>query len=195
MLGQGNAFPHGVYVAWMPLRPGYFPNASEIKFYKGHNLRARIHRPENDWSVNPNDGKQLFQTRYFWSSISMGRIRSSGKWIMLYQKTLPDTDNDDPDNFQPGGLQREKRHDGIYARIGTTPWNWSPEVKIFDPDREHAWGDYIRDEEGAFPYGAALLNPYTNWDAATHTVTIQYLLSTQHPYGVVLMQSQIRINN
>jgi hypothetical protein len=126
----------------------------------------------------------------------MGRIRSTGKWIVLYQKTLADIDHESPYDSELGGHHPEKRHDGIYARIGATPWDWSPEVKIFDPDREHAWGDYIKDEEGAFPYGAALLNPYTNWDAATHIVTIQYLLSTQHPYyGVVLMRSQIKINN
>ena len=125
----------------------------------------------------------------------MGRIRSSGKWIMLYQKTL----HDHPPlkttpRIRARGQHPEKRHDGIYARIGATPWDWSPEVTIFDPDREQAWGKYLIDEVGSFPYGAALLNPYTNWDAATHTVTIQYLLSTQHPYGVVLMRSQIRIN-
>jgi hypothetical protein len=187
MLGQGgaNLDPSGIYVAWMPLRPGSYPNASEMKFYTGN-----AHPPANEtpyWSKHPEQAKRLFDTRYYWSSISMGRIRSTRKWIMLYQKTLPDTD-------EPGGGHPEERHDGIYARIGTTPWDWSPEVTIFDPDREQAWGKYIRDEVGAFPYGAALLQPYTNWDQPNRTVTIQYLLSTQHPYGVVLMRSQIRIN-
>jgi len=196
MLGQGGdrAGEQVVSLAWLPLRLGRFPNLSELKFYKGSDKLQLDGTPEPAWSSKPAEAKALFETRYFWSSISMGRIRSSGKWIVLYQKTLGDVDHEAPYDYEPGGQHPEKRHDGIYARIGRTPWDWSPEVKIFDPDRERVWGDYIRDEVGAFPYGAALLNPYTNWDATTNTVTIQYLLSTQHPYGVVLMRSQIKIN-
>ena len=198
MLSQGGdpGGLSGVYVAWMPLHPGRAPRPSEMRFYKGNDHPHPNDPSEKYWSTDPKEAKLLFETRYFWSSISMGRIRSTGKWIVLYQKTLADIDHESPYDSELGGHHPEKRHDGIYARIGATPWDWSPEVKIFDPDREHAWGDYIKDEEGAFPYGAALLNPYTNWDAATHIVTIQYLLSTQHPYyGVVLMRSQIKINN
>jgi hypothetical protein len=179
----------------MPLRPGYFPNPSELRFYKGNDHPQPNDPPEKYWSTVPKEAKLLFETRYFWSSISMGRIRSTGKWIVLYQKTLPDFENEPGFKDEPAGGHPEKRHDGIYARIGTTPWDWSPEVKIFDPDREQAWGDYIKDEVGGYPYGAALLNAYTNWDATTHIVTIQYLLSTLDPYGVVLLYSQIKINN
>lgn len=197
MVGQGAEFGEtpGMFVAWMPLHPGRAPRPSEMRFYKGNDHPLPNDPPDKAWSVNPWEAKRLFDTRYFWSSISMGRIRSSGKWILLYQKTLPDFDSEPGFANEPAGAHPEKRHDGIYARIGTTPWNWSPEVKIFDPDRDHAWGNFIEDEVGGFPYGAALINPYTNWDAATHTVTIHYLLSTLHPYGVVLMRSRIQINN
>jgi hypothetical protein len=166
---------------------------SDMRFYKGNDHPQPNDPADKSWSTNPAEAKKLFESRYFWTSVSMGRIRSTGKWIVLYQKTLPDFDHEtDPNEL--GGQHPEKRHEGIYARIGKTPWDWSPEVKIFDPDREQAWG-FIRDEVGGFPYGAALINPYTNWDAATRTVTIHYLLSTGHPYGVVLMRSRIQINN
>jgi hypothetical protein len=196
MVSQGAEFgePPGIFASWMPLHPGRAPSPSEMRFYKGNDHPLPNDPPDKAWSVNPWEAKRLFDTRYYWSSISMGRIRSSGKWILLYQKTLPDFANEPGFANEPAGAHPEKRHDGIYARIGTTPWNWSPEVKIFDPDRDHAWGKFI-DEVDGFPYGAALINPYTNWDAAAHTVTIHYLLSTLHRYGVVLMRSKIQINN
>ena len=128
MLGQGAEYlgTPGVHLAWMPLRPKMDPVLSEMLFYKGNTDPD----PEKWWTDKGVDTTLLFETRFSWSSISVGRIRSTGRWIVLYQKTTRDFENPDP----------AKRHDGIYARIGASPWDWSPEVKIFDPDREKAWG-------------------------------------------------------
>lgn len=194
MLGQGgDGGPPGVSLAWMPLRPNEDPCLYEMRFYKGNTGP----HPEKLWTDNAADAKMLFGTRYFWSSISVGRIRGTGRWIVLYQKTLGDFPNEPNHPYAPAGSFPYERHDGIYARISasTHPWDWSPEVKIFDPDRERAWGPIMVDEVGGFAYGAYLLNPYTNWDAASRTVTIQYLMSPGDPYGVVLMRSQIQLND
>lgn len=198
MLGQGYDYPNpaGVILAWMPLRPNQDPRPSEMRFYRTFDANYRpIPDPANRWTDNAAYAESLFTFRYpgddhdqvTWSSISLGRIRSTGRWIMLYQKTGADFENKDP----------SLRHDGIYARIstGTNPWDWSAPVTIFDPDRERAWGTLMKDEPGGFAYGAYLLNPYTNWDSANKIVTINYLMSPGSPYGVVLMRSQIRINN
>jgi hypothetical protein len=152
--------------------------------------------PVGLWSDTSSNAKELFETRYPWTSLSVGRIPGTGRWIVLYQKTLGDRGPEWPFDKSGAGPYPEKRHDGIYARITTTnkPWDWGPEVTIFDPDREKAWGAYMNDEIGGFAYGAYLLNPYTNWDAANETVTIHYLMSTGSPYGIVLMRSQIKIN-
>ena len=189
VLGQGGpgAAP-GVYLAWMPLTPNQDPRREDLRYYTGH-----ANANGQPWSANAPDATMLFATRYFWSSISLGRVRSTGRWIVLYQKTLADFA--DAFTGKPAGLHPEERHDGIYARIARVPWEWSPEVKIFDPDREQAWGPDMRDEVGGFAYGAFLLNPYTNWDAANRIVTFNYLVSPGSPYGVMLMRSQIQIND
>jgi hypothetical protein len=197
MLGQGGAEP-GVFLAWMPLRRGEDPRLGDLRFYVGDPAA-----PGPAWSSDATHASRLFGTRYFWSSISVGRIRSSDRWVVLYQKTLPDFANEGPvvegavifrNAGEPAGLHPEERHDGIYARVARWPWAWSPEVKIFDPDREAAWGPDMIDEVGGFAYGAFLLHPYTNWDPATRVVTLNYLLSPGSPYGVMLMRSQIQIN-
>lgn len=170
-----------IRLAWMPLRPGKDPNTREVLYYS-----AAAGNPPS-WSPNPKEAQSLVSLPKFWSAISVGQIPRTGQWILLYQKTL----GDDPNNPRPWD-----RHEGIYARIGSTPWNWSQEVCIFHPDRERAWGNFMVDEPGGgFAYGAHLLSPYTEWNPAEQTVKIRYLMSTYKPYRVVVMESTIKIHN
>jgi LGFP repeat len=169
-------------VAWIPLRLDsageIAPRPEEFRFYRGGG--------GDPWVKDPRDAKKFFDTPKDWTAISLDRIPRTGQWIVLYQKTLADFKNQNP----------AVRHEGIYARIGSTPWNWSKEVCIFNPDREQAWqSGFMKDVPGGFAYGAFLLHPYIEWIEGQQTVKIRYLMSTGQPYRTVVMESQIKISD
>ena len=205
LFGQG-ATPDGhgsVFLACVPLRSGVEPDLAKIQYY------ANASDPTQRWSTNDTDSISLFKTRWFWSSLSVGRIRETGKWILLYQRTA----------------RPEAPEESIVARIARTPWDFldaseAGEIPIFTPATDGAYrvvaGDgkvvnrgYIHRDHSApadgldhlppaiggngFAYGAYLINRYTRWDTATRTLTIYYLMSTGMPYQVQLMRSQIRV--
>lgn len=177
----------GVYLAWMPLQPGRDPDKSEIRYYTGD--------PQMRWSSLQEQATPLFNTKWLWSSLSVGRIPEIGKWILLYQRTQSTDTIHDTD-------------EAIVARLGTLPWEWSGnEIEVFNPYREGAFGRYMNRQgcpnpdgiltrefsNDGFAYGAYLLNRYTKYDAAERTATLYYLMSTNAPYQVQLMRSRIRI--
>ena len=183
----------GVHVAWMPLQPGRPPDRTQIRYWMGKS------NPSEHWSLpgREADAARLFSTKHYWTSLSVGRVKETGDWILLYQKACGQKDGDDPQG-------------PIVARVAASPWALSEanEVVIFDPGREDAWGKFMHwpgkddpnrwppafpGEPKGFAYGAFLLNPYTNWNAREQTATIWYLMSTFSPYQVQLMRSQIRI--
>lgn len=183
----------GVHLAWMPLQSGRPPDRAEIRYWTGKpNASER-------WSLpgRADEAARLFSTKHYWTSLSIGRVRETGDWILLYQKACGPKDGDDPEG-------------PIVARIAATPWELAQadELVIFDPQREGAWGRYMhrpgRDDPSRWPpifpgepqgfaYGAFLLNGHTIWNADEQTATIWYLMSTFSPYQVQLMRSQIRI--
>jgi hypothetical protein len=209
MLGQAGRWDGGgICLAWMPLRTGQTPNPNEIWYYTG-DVPSRFSaladrsgaRTLAQWSPFSTNAKELVHLQYSWSSISLGRIPPPGwldsirvgsrspapKWILLYQRANAADSKANPphDAFN--------QH-GIYARIGETPWQWSDEFEIFNPDRDGAWGTgLMNDRQQSYAYGAFLLNPYTLWDEATQTVTIYYLMSTFSPYQAVVMRSTIKL--
>jgi len=205
LFGQG-ATPDGrgaVSLAWMPLQPGLDPDLSKIRYY--------TNSPDSSqrWLTNEPCAVPLFRTRWFWSSLSVGRIPQTGQWLLLYQRSA----------------RPEAPEESIVARIARTPWDFLDrtevgEIPIFTPARDGAYRvvasdgtiqnrGYMHRERGpvadgldrlpptiggnGFAYGAYLLNRYTRWNAATRTLTIYYLMSTGMPYQVQLMRSQIRI--
>jgi len=113
----------------------------------------------------------------------LGRIPITRQWILLYQKAFGKTEGHDAFNAQ-----------GIFARIGSTPWDWSEEFEIFNPDRDGAWATgLMNDRSQSFAYGAFLFQPYCHWDQDSQAVTIYYLMSTFRPYQAVVMRSTIKI--
>jgi hypothetical protein len=205
LFGQG-ATPDGhgaVSLAWVPLQPGREPDLSTIRYYQ--------HGPDSThrWTTNEVDATPLFKTRWFWSSLSVGRIAEPARWILLYQRTA----------------RPEAPDESIVARIARTPFDFSDEteageIPIFTPAKDGAYRvvgndgtvlnrGYMHRERSPVPdgldrlpptiggngfaYGAYLLNRFTRWDAPTRTLTIYYLLSTGMPYQVQLMRSDIRI--
>ncbi len=207
LLGQGGA--NGIHLAWMPLHKGLEPDLRNIHYYTGNG---------SNWSTNQYDTKSILQTKYYWSSISIGRIPTTGHWILLYQHA--------------GGANRpplypkiwdESRDAPIMARVAATPWALenATDLKIFDPKREKAIGRYMDrapestvklyqsgiEIEGAdnrkrflpdfdhpsFAYGPYILNQYTQYDEQTKIATIYYLMSTGRPYQVQVMRSKIQL--
>jgi hypothetical protein len=172
---------------------------------------AVVSKPTQRWTTNVADAIPLFKTRWFWSSLSVGRIAQIGKWILLYQRTA----------------RPQATEESIVARIASTPFGFADatelgEIPIFTPAEDGAYrvvavdgtvlkSGYMHRERSPVPdgldrlppiiggdgfaYGAYLLNRYTGWDAATRTLTIYYLMSTGMPYQVQLMSSKIKLAN
>jgi hypothetical protein len=206
IFGQG-ATPDGhggVFLAWVPLQPGHDPDFSKIRYYNSPD-------PTQRWTTNAAGAVPLFKTRWSWSSLSVGRVAETGRWILLYQRTA----------------RPEAPEESIVARLARTPSDFldaseAGEIPIFTPVRDGAYRNvgidgtvlnrgFMRRERSLVPddldrlpptiggngfaYGAYLLNRYTRWDATTGTLTIYYLMSTGMPYQVQLMRSQIKIPN
>jgi hypothetical protein len=186
LLGHGRSRSgFGVHLACLPLRSDRGPEKEDVRYW----TRDAAHR----WSTREADAEMLFPTRFAWTSLSVGRIPSTGQWILLYQRTSA---NEAPD-------------EAIVARVSETPWGLARalEIAVFDPVRDGALGRYmfrpgLPDPNGlrdraprighpSFAYGAFLLNPFTRWDPAEKTVTVYFLLSTGWPYQVQLMRSRL----
>lgn len=174
---------NGVHLAWMPLQLGNLPIKETIKYYSGTITPS--------WSDKQDDATLFFKTEG-WSSISVGRIPTTGHWIFLNQTC--------------GGEDFSLSLNGpIIARIADVPWGIAKAnpINIFDPIRDHALGTYMFREDRfdpkihsvAFAYGAYILNHYTEWDNESNIATLYYLMSTGNPYQVQVMQSKILILN
>jgi hypothetical protein len=207
LFGQGATFGGhgGVFLAWIPLQPGVDPDLSKIRYF------TNAPDPAKRWTTNEADAIPLFKTRWSWSSLSVGRIPETGRWILLYQRTA----------------RPEAPEESIVARIARTPADFCDatevgEIPIFTPVTDGAYqvvagngtvlnhGYMHRERQpmadgldrlppaiggNGFAYGAYLLNRYTRWDRGTRTLTIYYLMSTGMPYQVQLMRSQIRVQD
>ena len=207
LFGQG-ATPDGhgaVSLAWVPLQPGLDPDLSKARYY------SKASESAGQWTPNEADAIPLFKTRWFWSSLSVGRFGDQGRWILLYQRTA----------------RPDAPEESIVARIARTPSDFldateAGEIPIFTPATDGAYrvvaGDgtvptrgYMHRERSAAPdgldrlpptiggngfaYGAYLLNRYTRWDAASRTLVIYYVMSSGTPYQVQLMRSRIRLED
>jgi hypothetical protein len=99
----------------------------------------------------------------------------------------------------------------IVLRLTTAddPFDWadSEELVLFDPVRDEALGKWMHDPrtsdalhriapvksltEPGFAYAPAVLERFTRWDAATRTLVVYWLVSTNVPYQVTLMRSEL----
>ena len=172
-----------VYLAWMPLRGLNPPRREEILYYTGE--------PGNLWASDPDEAVELFRLAHQYTSVSAAWLEVPRRFILLYSKANPS----------------DASMAAIVARIGTTPWNLSDEIELFNPCREHAYGRYMhwpglddidirvvssRKAGPGWGYGAFLLNRFTKWNAATRELDL-YLLSLSKPYQVQVMYSRIHL--
>jgi hypothetical protein len=72
--------------------------------------------------------KTLFTTRFGWTSLSVGRLPGTGRWILLNQKAGSIDDNHAHNTW----------NEPIVARIVATPWDIesAAEIRLFDPVRD-----------------------------------------------------------
>jgi hypothetical protein len=178
--GQGLTEPGwSVSLAWMALPPGQHQPV-DLKYYRGPGL---------SWSDEQQEAIPLFFMPEV-SALSVGWIPEVGRWLMLYTRA---------------SLARPR--ESIVCRVAKTPWEWSDEVTIFDPERDGAFSRYMHDPgednlhlmpperpsaDSGWAYAPFLVNRYTRWDAQCRIATIHYLMSTNSPYQVMLMRWQLR---
>jgi hypothetical protein len=97
----------------------------------------------------------------------------------------------------------------VLRLTGDDPLEWSDseEVVLFDPERDGALGKWMHDPrtsdglhrvepvksltEAGFAYAPQLLERFTRWDAARRTLVVYWLVSTNVPYQVTLMRSEL----
>jgi hypothetical protein len=185
--GFGFANNIGVRLAYLPLPEGRPPSVLDTRYF-GITADGTPR-----WSADDNEVTDLF-TLDGYSSLSATWIRQIDRWILLYSRAYPDSE--------------ETSQHKAFARIARTPMAWAQggEIPIFDPC--HAYGRYMHmtgrdsidvrvppagDDHTGWAYGLHLLNRYTTWDETTGELDIYYLLSLSSPYQVQLMHTTLRL--
>ncbi len=193
LFGFGFSANPGIRLAWMPLNAPDDPELQEIQYYTGDTTQP--------WSSEADAAAVVLPHTNSYTHLSAAWLDGPKRWILLYSNAYDDLN--DPSSFRRPAV----------ARIGTTLWNWSDEIEIFNPVREQAYGAYMHErgrdtinpdipprqdpslpEHDGWAYGAFLLNRFTEWDDATRRLGIYYLLSLSSPYQVQLMYSQLHID-
>jgi hypothetical protein len=195
LYGSGGATragaPSGIHLAWMPLpiAPHGQSAPSGIRYYTGSG--------SDPWSPRAEDATVLISHPQY-TAVSANWFADAGLWILLYSNAADPVKSDNP--FAATGP--------IVARIGSTPWQLSDEIEIFNPCRERAYGRYMHwpgldsiasdippnlGEHVGWAYGAFLTNRFCRWDEVSRVLTLQYLLSLSCPYQVQLMRSRLLI--
>ncbi|SOD92180.1 hypothetical protein [Spirosoma fluviale] len=192
MFGFGFSATPGIRLAWMPLKTPSSPQLQDILYFTGNETEP--------WS-NEADGAALLLSRAnTYTHLSAAWLEGPQRWILLYSNAVDDLSA--PNKFQLPTV----------ARFGTTLFDWSEEIEIFNPLREQAYGKYMhkigrdrihpdvppqqdptKPEHDGWSYGAFLLNRFTEWNEHTRELTIYYLLSLSSPYQVQLMHSRLLI--
>ncbi len=177
-------------LAWMPLIHGSRPPFDSTKYY---------HAGKEKWldepDGSPDSGIFRLSRPGQYTHVSAAWLAGPRCWIALYATAWDAT----------------KQFDGpIVARVSKDLLDWSDEIRVFDPNRERAYGAYMHQpgldkinptvppQEGSdldnpgWAYGAFLLERFTTWDESARTLSLFYLLSLASPYQVQLMHSTLR---
>jgi hypothetical protein len=156
-----------------------------------------FHGGKGRWCKSEEDAAALITLRPGYTSLSVQWLEGPQRWILLYSKANDDLNKRD---YAPSA--------SVVAHIGTTPWDWSPEIEIFNPCREQAYGCYMHwpdfetipnlvapqmNNEAGWSYGAHLLNRFTKWDPETRILDIYYLLSLHRPYQTQVMLTKLHL--
>jgi hypothetical protein len=159
------------YLAWLPLG-GSGPRIQDTLYYSGPGPGGKI-----TWDRNVDNSVGLFGVPSLAdpNHISMAWLEGPRRWIVLYGR---------PAEGDQNGF--------VVARIGMTPWTWSPEIPIISPSR--ASDLYTMVKPGTWPYGPYILNRFTEWNGTTRELGIYYLISLSTGYQMHLMYTRIQID-
>lgn len=197
MFGHGfnvNTGQDAIHLAWSPLADTPADPLSthplSMVYYTGDAAEP--------WSTDSNKAVPLV-TRHKWTTVSAAWLPGPQRWILVYSLA---------NRADQGGPA-----DGpIVARLGRTPFELAdvPDIHIFDPGREHAYGAYMHrpgfdrihpdvppaqpsgEDLPGWAYGAYILNRFTQWDPHGF-LDLYYLMSTASPYQVHLMHTRLRL--
>ena len=147
-----------------------------------------------------------FNLESHYTSVSAAWIPQARRWIVIYSEAI-DAGNDFAKYQRP-----------IVARVSEDLVAWSDRTVIFDPAGAYGPGGFmhwpgsgdiiqshipplppfetgttVRQDRPGWPYGAFLLNRFTEWDQPARVLTIRYLLSTSRPYQVQMMETRLKI--
>jgi hypothetical protein len=156
------------HLAWMPLGPSG-PRLQDVQYYSGQPGAP-------SWRKNVEEPPaKLFSGSNFSDDnrISLAWLEGPRRWILLYG-----------------------RPDAVIARLGTTPWNWSDEIKIISRDSPQSGYLYSADwsHSGSHPYGPSILKRFTEWDPTARVLGIYFLISLSVGYQVHLMRTQLQLD-
>jgi len=193
-VGDANS-NYGFRVAWMPLTA------------EGPRLHDTLYYTGQGWSRDAASAKIVAtRPRNTYTSVSAAWLEGPRRWILLYS----DADDEAPPKTATWCGP-------VMARIGTSPWDWSDPIELFQPERDGAYGpggfmhknkavdhfnpdippaqnpaDKNPDHPG-WAYGVFLLKKYTDqeWDAVHKVLRLYYLMSTSSPYHVHVMCSSL----
>jgi Repeat of unknown function (DUF346) len=154
------------HLAWMPLGPSG-PRLQDVQYYSGQPGAP-------SWDKNVEKAAELFGSNLSDANrISFAWLDGPRRWILLH-----------------GG------DDAVIARLGTTLWNWSDEIKIISRDSPQSGYLYTApwSNPGSHPYGPSILKRFTEWDPTTGVLGIYFLISLSARYQVHLMRTQLQLD-
>jgi hypothetical protein len=182
IFGSGMYRESSVCLARVELRN--VENRDSLSFFHGLDAEGT---PQ--WSKNEHDAVPLFHHDVV-GELSVAYCAPVKRYVMLY-------------NAHSGKSR------GIVMRSSPEPWGaWSDLEIIFDPWRDHGYGQFMhlsnkthrgtdklsdpkRDDEDGAEYGPYIISRYTTGDA--NGCRIYYTMSTWNPYQVHLMRSDFRL--
>jgi uncharacterized protein with PIN domain len=193
MFGFGFSADPGIRLAWMPLEQPVEPILQDMLYYTG--------KQEQPWSPNASDAVVVLPHANQYTHLSTAWLEGPQRWILLYSNAYDDLEH--PESFRRP----------VVARLGTSLWEWSDELIIFDPQAQGAYGVYMhaigldsfhvdipppqdpnKPEHDGWAYGPFIVNRFTEWNAATRELGIYYLLSLSTPYQVQLMHTRLHLD-
>jgi hypothetical protein len=173
--GSGEYRKSRVYLAYQSTEDVEAP--SKVRYFSGLN-----NSNQPIWSIREADAVPLFDQSLV-GELSVVYYPTFGKWIMLYNNSLPRGINmrsaDDP--WGPWSDTQVIFHpwdDEGYGHFMHVSWEHAVMDSVHDPGRENEWGG----EYG--PYQFEELARVTN-----ESITIYFTMSTWNPYTVVLMKA------
>jgi hypothetical protein len=164
--------------------------------------------PVDGWTDDPWRAAALpFNLESHYTSVSAAWIPQAQRWIVIYSEAIN------------AGNDFEKYRRPFVARLSEDLVTWSDRTVIFHPASAYGPGGFmhwpgsgdiiqshipplplfepgsttVRQDTPGWPYGAFLLNRFTEFNEHARVLTIRYLLSTSRPYQVQMMETRLQV--